>query len=81
MGTKFKKSFSIGQSDPYLYRRFREHGMPRARLRDTVSMWWWLLRTSPLLLRDESHRSHWGYHAGRRCGRVVGSIRHRVRFF
>jgi glycosyltransferase involved in cell wall biosynthesis len=70
----FRRQYAIGRGAPTLYRRFRDHGMPRSSFgglaRDLVRAGAWLVRP----WRPEA-RLGLARTAGRRLGRLVGSVR------
>jgi glycosyltransferase involved in cell wall biosynthesis len=72
-----KQYFRYGVSEPHLYRRFRERGMPRSDTREAVRMWWWLAARW-IRIRDRGSLGHWLRVAAMRCGRLCGSLRWRV---
>jgi hypothetical protein len=64
-------------SEPYLYRRFRGHGMPRSDLRRAILSWCRLGLTAGLLVTSPEGRGSWLRDAACRSGRVCGSVRWR----
>jgi glycosyltransferase involved in cell wall biosynthesis len=77
-GDVARRHFSYGFSLPLLYRRFRNAGMPRSGLRESLRAWSWLGRGVPRALRSSQFRGQWLRVAGLRSGRLVGSVRRRV---
>lgn len=75
-----KVRFRGGLAEPALYRRHRRRGMPRTERDELLDQYRWLVRTAPQVLADPARRYQWTAHAAMRAGRVVGSVRHRVRF-
>ena len=73
----WRRQLAIGRSAPSLYRRYRHHGMPASGLtgvaRDMVALAVGLLR-----LGRPAGRQRWARVAGRRVGRIVGSVEHRT---
>jgi glycosyltransferase involved in cell wall biosynthesis len=79
LGAMLRQSYAYGKSDAQLYRRFRHEGMGRRTRREAMRSWSRLLSTVPDL-RSEPARGLWLRLAARHSGRVVGSLRWRVRF-
>ena len=79
LGAMLRQYFAYGKSDAQLYRQFRHEGMGRATSRDAMRTWSQLLSTVTDL-GSEPARGHWLRLAARHLGRVVGSVRWRVRF-
>jgi glycosyltransferase involved in cell wall biosynthesis len=73
----FRSAVRGGISEPGLYRRHRARGMPRAERGEVVVQWRWLWRRIPQVLSGRCDRHQWAHHAGKRLGRVLGSVRHR----
>jgi glycosyltransferase involved in cell wall biosynthesis len=72
--------YEYGKSGAWLYRCFRDHGMPRADTAFALREWRWLVRHVPDLARSHEQRGYWLKTAAYRVGRVVGSVRWRVLF-
>jgi glycosyltransferase involved in cell wall biosynthesis len=77
LGQLARRFYAYGKSDPALFRRFRDLGMPRPAAEGGAS-WRWLVRRAPDLLRPGERRAHWVRAAARKSGRIVGSARARV---
>jgi glycosyltransferase involved in cell wall biosynthesis len=75
-----RQQYTYGQAGPALYRRFRGHGMPRARARDLVRTGVRLAGTAPLAAASPRARGRLVVDAALQAGRVVGSVRSRVLF-
>jgi len=73
-----RQSYDYGRWTPALYRRFREHGMPRSGARQGLSAWRALFRSAPRMWRHRAGRGIWAAMAARRAGRLVGSARERT---
>jgi glycosyltransferase involved in cell wall biosynthesis len=73
-----KRAFRNAISEPYLFRRFRGHGMPANDLASALAQWRWLARKAPHHLRSFERRGTWLRIAGKHAGRLVGSIRWRT---
>jgi hypothetical protein len=69
--------FGLGQ--PGLYRTFRDHGMPRSSGPEAARDLAWLVVAVPGLVAGRN-RDRWAETAGLRLGRLVGSLRHQVRY-
>jgi glycosyltransferase involved in cell wall biosynthesis len=76
-GSIARQRFRYGMSQPYLFRRFRDHGMPRSDPGEAYEAWCWLARNAVRHLRSAQHRGNWLRLAGMRSGRIYGSIRWR----
>jgi hypothetical protein len=76
--SEFRSGIRGGIAEPGLYRRHRERGMPRATATEVVEQYRWLCRTLPDVVAGCRDRHQWAHHAGKRIGRVIGSIRNRV---
>jgi glycosyltransferase involved in cell wall biosynthesis len=74
----FRGAIRGGRSEPGLFRLHRDRGMPRAELNEVIVQYRWLWRTIPEVVSGRSDRHHWAHHAGKRVGRVLGSLRHRA---
>jgi glycosyltransferase involved in cell wall biosynthesis len=72
---QFRQYFGYGRGEVQLYRDHRPYGMPRSSPARAVAVYGWLLSVGLVALarRDPYHR-HWVNAAGRRCGRLAGSI-------
>lgn len=75
-----RQVYGFSRAEPQLYRQFRDHGMPRSRLRGAFKSWRWLILHLPVLVRPSPARATWVRRAARRWGRLCGSVRHRVVF-
>jgi glycosyltransferase involved in cell wall biosynthesis len=73
-----RQHYRYGTTGPRLYRRFRDFGMPRRRLTDTLRTWGWILLTWPAALGSRRFRGRWALEAALAFGRVTGSMRNRV---
>jgi glycosyltransferase involved in cell wall biosynthesis len=80
LGAEFRIALRGGIYEPGLYRRHRDHGMPRETRAKVIARYRWLWRNTPGAVRGEINRYRWIHHAGQRLGRVVGSVKHRVVF-
>lgn len=74
----FRQALRYGESHAQLYFR---HGRGRvpvgANSRDALRDWWWIATRVPLALLGR-RRENWAARAGRRCGRLIGSLKYRV---
>lgn len=77
LGGLWRQHVDYGLSQPALYRRFRESGMPRRGLLTVGKSYLMMLVWLPKLL-DPGGRGEWMRHLAIRWGRVLGSIRERV---
>ena len=73
-----RQHFRYGCAEPYLFRRFREHGMPGSDRHEALEYWRWLARNGLRDLRRADGRGNWLRLAGARLGRIYGSLRWRV---
>lgn len=69
----FRQYYRYGKSDPVLCREFRAAGLSRPAGWPTVKSYLGLVARLPLLF-DETQRRRWCSQAGRRVGRLIGSI-------
>lgn len=76
-----RQHFRYGMSEPYLFRRFREQGMPPRDLAKTLRSWRWLARNAVSHLANPEDRGDWFRRAGASAGRLYGSLRWRVVYF
>jgi hypothetical protein len=76
--SELRSAIRGGMAEAGLYRRHREHGMPRADAADVRAQYRWLVRTFPDVVRGRADAYRWAHHAGKRIGRVVGSVRNRT---
>jgi GT2 family glycosyltransferase len=74
----FRQAVGYGRSMPLLYRRFGPAGMPRAGWHEAASAWRTALGRA--ISRERARRAEGVYLLGLAAGRVVGSVRHRVRY-
>jgi hypothetical protein len=65
-------------AEPRLYRDFRQHGVPRKRLRGSLRSWLWLVVHVPDLVVSPQRRGIWVRRAAFSWGRLRGSMRYRV---
>jgi glycosyltransferase involved in cell wall biosynthesis len=74
----FRKLLFYGKYQPLLFARFRPSAMSRQPTHRAVARWLVLLATAyRLVTGNEDQRRAWCAEAGRRTGRVVGSVRFR----
>lgn len=80
MAASFKQGFADGQECPWLYRRYRQHGMPRHSFRSAARFWLGPVR---LCARCRSKASFvaCGSILGVRAGIIRGCVRSRVLYF
>jgi len=69
-----RQYYRYGRSDPYLYREFRTAGLAHAPVGATLKSYLGIVARLPLLF-DDAQRSRWSAQAGRRAGRLAGSVR------
>jgi GT2 family glycosyltransferase len=72
-----RTAYYDGIDEGLIYRRHRAHGARREPWSTTTTTWWWIVTSAPAALRGVD-RCRWAWHAGRRVGRIAGSVRHRV---
>ena len=75
---EFRTWFRYGRFQPRLLARFRADGLRPEPMSRVAAKWALLLVTSYRLLGAEPGRRAWCREAGRRCGRLVGSVRERT---
>jgi GT2 family glycosyltransferase len=80
LSAALRQYYRYGAADPRLYREFRGHGIPPPDASATLRGYAGVVARLPLLGRADSRRS-WSHQAGRRAGRIAGSIRARVAYF
>ena len=73
----FQQERGYGVGEVVLYRKFREHGMPRRSLRQTLGGWARVVFALPGLLSPEG-RARFATVAGMAAGRIGGSLRYRT---
>lgn len=73
----FRQHYAYGRSDPFLVRDFRGQGLRRPPAAPTFKTYLGLLARLPRLY-DPVPRARWCTQAGRRAGRIVGSLRART---
>jgi glycosyltransferase involved in cell wall biosynthesis len=76
--SQFRQYYGYGKGEVHLYRDHAGHGMPRASLLRAVAVYGWLIAIGVVALarRDPYYRL-WVNSAGRRCGRLAGSLHFR----
>jgi glycosyltransferase involved in cell wall biosynthesis len=78
-GELFRKWVRYGTYQPRLYRKFRGRALPRQPVPRALARWLLLAATSyRLVLGRAAARRAWCVEAGRRVGRVIGSVRSRT---
>jgi hypothetical protein len=78
-GSLYRQGRSYGRGEPFLYRKYRGEGMEPAGWRQGVNDWKTLVRRAPKL-RTRAQVGNWVRRAGRKVGRVEGSVRARVTY-
>ncbi|WP_436796320.1 glycosyltransferase [Actinospongicola halichondriae] len=73
----FRQHRNYGRGQVRLYRRWREHGMPRRGWREARSELSTIIRAVPFL-RDRDVRARWARRTGRLVGHLEQSVRSRV---
>jgi hypothetical protein len=61
-----------------LYRRFRDHGMPRSSTTAALRHWLRLLLGAPVRLPSRAGRGVWASRLAYRWGRLRASVEHRT---
>ena len=74
----WRQQVNYGRFQPRLYKRFRAQGLPRTSVPGALGFWARFLMRAPLVAVSPRHRAVWLRQAGRRWGRLKGSIRERV---
>jgi glycosyltransferase involved in cell wall biosynthesis len=74
-----RQAYAYGKGGPLLYRKFRDHGMPR-RLEEARYSWGWLILRWRALFHSRGQRGRWLRIASLRVGMLVGSLRYRTFF-
>jgi GT2 family glycosyltransferase len=78
-GELFRKWVRYGTYQPRLYRKFRARALPRQPVPRALARWLVLAATSyRLIIGRPASRRVWCMEAGRRVGRVIGSVRFRT---
>jgi glycosyltransferase involved in cell wall biosynthesis len=74
--SQFRQYYGYGKGEVHLYRDHALHGMPRSSVLRAVATYGWLIAIGVVVLarRDPYYRL-WVNSAGRRCGRLAGSLR------
>ncbi len=80
LGGLARQWFAYGRAGSVLFDSFHPVGMPRARPKEALQTWRWLVRRSPDLVRSSQRRGNWIRLASLRAGRVAGSLRVRKLF-
>jgi glycosyltransferase involved in cell wall biosynthesis len=75
-----RKAYRHGVARARLFRDYRSAGMPQPRLLGVAYRWARLVVLAPLVPFARSVRWRWGDEAGGAWGRLVGSVRFRVRY-
>jgi glycosyltransferase involved in cell wall biosynthesis len=75
-----RQYYRFGQSDTWLYRRFRPAGMRRTSAMNALRAWAWTIYSLPTLPWSARRRGRWVVRTSFRCGRLIGSLRNRVLF-
>lgn len=75
-----RRWYRYGSAQPRLLRRFRAAGLRREPLRRVLAGWGRLVLHAGRLAGDDAARSRWCRDAGRRAGRLTGSLRARTWF-
>lgn len=75
-----RQFFNYGRVEPYLYRTYRDNGMPRSSLRKAIREWIWILLRVGDLGGTAERKGAWMRKAAYRGGRLVGSLRARSVF-
>lgn len=76
----FCQFYAYGRSDPLVFSRFRDVGLPRRPITAVTRAWARLVLTAPIALWSEPGRSHWIVRLAYSVGRIRGSMRERVLF-
>ncbi|HEX5333026.1 MAG TPA: glycosyltransferase [Cellulomonas sp.] len=74
------KAYKSGRSRARLFRDFAPHGMPRPRLTGVAWRWVRIVLTAPLVPFSVGRRWWWVNESAAAAGRIVGSVRFRVRY-
>lgn len=77
-GALLRRWYHYGRVQPLLLRRFRASGMRPDRTARVLAAWVGLLLDVPRLLTGGEARRRWCREAGRRTGRLAGSVRFRA---
>ena len=72
------QSFRHARSVPNLFAKYRDLGMARRTLRQTLLSWLWLVCKSWYLLMGAAARGRWVRHLAVNLGRLAGSVQARV---
>jgi hypothetical protein len=77
---EFRTAIRGGIAESGLYRRHRDHGMPRASRKEVVKQYRWMVEKIPDVIAGRANAYRWAHHTGKRIGRLVGSVRNRVMY-
>ena len=77
MWATLRQYFRYGYGDALLYRRYRRDGARRDALLTLARAYGGIVLRLPLLF-GHRQRNRWAHQAGRRAGRLAGSVRYRV---
>ena len=73
----YRQAKSYGEFNVFLYKRYRDKGMPPLSWKSGVLGWVGVAKTLPQLT-DETTRNRWLWQFGWRWGRLLGSLRYHV---
>jgi GT2 family glycosyltransferase len=73
----YRQGRHYGRGEAYLYKKYRDKGMPAPTRREALDEWKTLVRRLPRL-RTKGQFGNWLRRTGRKVGRLQGSIRHRA---
>jgi hypothetical protein len=73
----YRQGRHYGRGEAYLHKKYRGEGMPASPPREALGEWKALVLRFPRL-RTKAQFGNWFRRAGRKVGRLQGSLRHRV---
>jgi hypothetical protein len=74
----YRRACSWGEYNVILYKRYRNHGMPRLARKAGLSAWRHILRSLPTYWRMDFNRAQFIWSLAWRIGRLKGSLKHRA---
>ncbi len=76
-GETYRQARVWGMYNVLLYKKYRQHGMPKLSAIEGITAWLRLLRSLPGT-RSADFRAHWLWQVSWRFGRIQGSLKHRI---
>ena len=73
----FRQAIGYAEYNVLLYKKFRQHGMPRLHYQTVLSAWLIFFKKLPSI-RSKANLASWIWQLGWRYGRLKGCLKHRV---